>query len=353
MTRLVCFFVLIILLAACTSREQGVEGQLLFQGQPLAAAQLEVYLKSGQERSSSPFAQVSTDAAGRYRVALPQGSYFLVGKMKQQGGGVNRMLMAEALSNPYPVDGKMVSVPPFELQEMGHGGNLTPDPQTWVEGRLTSGAEALSDAFVYVYTQDSEDLIGPSYAKVVQADARGDFRIELPAGRFWLAARKRADGARSGKPEAGDLNGSYAGNPVDIARGQQLQLGVFALNPISADKFKQRMESGTFTPTDSSISGRAVDEKGKPLKGIYVYAYSDSRMIGKPAHISVPTGADGRFDLYLGGQGQFFIGARSTFGGPLEPGEWVGTYEGRADHGLHIDGGRRTSVGDIVLREIW
>lgn len=344
--------ILLCLLCGC-SAEQGLEGQLLFQDRPLPGAQLEVYLRSGNERTSTPFSVVTSDAAGRYRLILPAGEYYLVGKKKQQTGGQNRMLMAEAPANPYRVSGAILSVPPFSLREMGQGGNLPADPNTWVEGRLTANGEPLADAFVYLYTKAAGELIGPNYAKQVQADSGGRFRIELPAGRYWLSARKRADGSRSGAPQVGDWTGNYPGNPIEVNTGEQLQLTDFSLDRVVAEKQRQRMANGKFATSDTLIRGRAVDQEGNPLSGIYVYAYSDSRMIGKPSYISAPTGEDGNFQLFLSSGGSYYIGARSTFGGPLEPGEWVGTYDGQADHRLSLETGDTFELDDLLLKEVW
>ena len=76
-------------------------------------------------------------------------------------------------------------------------------------------------------------------------------------------------------------------------------------------------------------------------------------MVGKPAHISAPTTRDGRFNLYLEDGGTIFIGARSAYGGPLEPGEWVGTYDGQDDHSLHVPSGSEQDIGTIVVKEVW
>jgi hypothetical protein len=345
--------ILCLLLAACSPSDKGIEGQLLFEGKPLAGAQLEVYLKSGEERSSTPFTVTSSNNDGHYRVDLPDGDYYLVGKLKQQTGGLNRMLMAEAPANPYSVNGQLRSIAAFELQEMGLGGNLPADPDTWLEGHLTVAGQPLPDAFVYVYTDNSGELMGPSYAKLVQADAKGHFRIELPAGKFWLVARQRSDGGRAGEPSAGDLNGRYPGNPVQIKRGQHLQLNDFTLKTVDETKQLERLAAGKFSETETVLRGVAVDEDDSPLAGIYVYAYLDSRMIGKPTYISAPTEADGKFEIFFGAAGKYFIGARSTFGGPLEPGEWVGTWEGDGDHAIRIEQGKQNSLGHIQLREVW
>jgi uncharacterized GH25 family protein len=353
MKRALILLLLLLILAACNPAEQGIEGQLLFQGQPLAGAQLEVYLKSGGERSSTPFTVVRSDADGNYRLALPAGDYYLVGKLKQQSGGLNRMLMAEAPANPYSVAGGLRRVAPFELQEMGLGGNLPADPDTWVEGRLTAAGQPLADAFVYLYTENSGELMGPSYAKLVQADDEGHFRLQLPAGQFWLAARKRSDGGRSGELSAGDLNGRYSANPIVIVRGEQLQLADFDLQPVDQQRQQQRLAAGKFVATETVLSGQVVDDQGNPLSGIYVYAYLDSRMIGKPTYISAATASNGQFQLFFAAGGKYYIGARSTFGGPLEPGESVGTWDGAADHGITVEPGEQTELGAIQLREVW
>lgn len=56
------------------------------------------------------------------------------------------------------------------------------------------------------------------------------------------------------------------------------------------------------------------------MQDLYVFAYLDSRMVGKPTYISAASDAQGFYRLYLGTGGTYYLGARSTFGGPLEPG---------------------------------
>jgi hypothetical protein len=195
--------------------------------------------------------------------------------------------------------------------------------------------------------------MGPSYGEAVRTDSGGIFRIDLPAGRFYLAARKRADGSRSGEVAAGDLNGSYPGNPVTISPGSYHQLDDFPLQRVREAARRLRQEHGTFAVTGTAFSGRVVDQDGKPVSGVYAFAYLDSRMVGKPSYISAPSGADGRFELRLGDGGSYYIGARSTYGGPLEPGEWVGTFDGQADHRATAIKGQTVDLKEIQVREVW
>jgi hypothetical protein len=115
----------------------------------------------------------------------------------------------------------------------------------------------------------------------------------------------------------------------------------------------KRQAQGTFVATDTSLTGTILDPEGKPVAGVHVFAYLDSRMVGKPVHVSTPTAANGTFRVHLGGGGTYFVGARSSFGGPLEPGEWVGTFDGRPDHAVTVVKGDSQSLGNLTVREVW
>lgn len=344
--------VVMLLIQACTASESGVEGQFVFDQQPLEQARVEFYLKSGNERSSAPFSVVTSDAEGRFRAVLPPGNYYLVGKKKEQGGGLNRMLMAEYAQNPIVVKSGFTDIKTMQLREVGFEGAISADGKTSATGQLLADETPLADAFVYVYTR-GDALTGPAYGQVVRADEKGQFTLSLSAGTYWLAARKRNDGSRVGDPQAGDLNGVYPENPLVLVAGEQKQLKPWSLETVSSAAKQRRLEQGKFTATSTWLSGRVVDEDKMPVAGIYLFAYRDNRMIGKPNYISTPTTADGTFQIYLEDGGEYFVGARSTFGGPLEPGEWVGTYDKRADHGVEAVSGQANELGDILVREVW
>ena len=351
----ILLLLLIVLFAGC-SRDSGsgLTGRLLFQDKPLVKAQVEIYLKADKDRSIQPFAVATTDDGGNYRLELPSGRYFVIGKQRGEGAdGHPRMLMADAPGNPYTVERGLTAVPPFNLKEMGREGGLSSAADSGVSGRLTATGQAVGRAFVYVYTDAGSGLIGPSYGEAAQVDADGAFRIDLPEGRYHLVARRRADGSRAGELAPGDLNGSYPGNPVTVRRGERLQLGPFPLEVIDPSVNAKRREQGTFAATGTTLTGKVLDPQGEPVSGVHVFAYLDRRMVGKPVHISTPTGADGSFQLHLGDGGTYFVGARSNYGGPLEPGEWVGTYDGRPDHAITVAKGQTQALGALTVREVW
>lgn len=350
-------FALILLagVSACNQgQESGLAGTILFQDQPLSSAQIEIYLKSEQDRATLPFATTSSDAAGRYQINLPPGRYYLIAKKKVEGsGGPTRMLMAASPLNPLDLQQGKKEVAPFNLHEMGRDGALVAEANTGVKGRIVHNRQPVANAFVYVYSEKSAGMIGPSYGEAVRSAADGTFTIPLPAGNFYLAARKRADGARSGDVEAGDLNGLWSGNPLILNPGKTIDLGDLSVSIVNAESRKERLQQGKFALTDTSLRGRMLDQDGKAVRGVYAFAYLDSRMVGKPVYISAATCDDGRFELRLGDGGTYYIGARSTFGGPLEPGEWVGTYDARPNHMVEVKKGEALDLDRIVVREVW
>jgi len=346
---------LVATLSACSpDSESGLQGQLLFQDRPLAKAQVEIYLRAEKDRSTQPFAVASTDQEGRYQVQLPAGSYFVIGKKRSvTEDSRTLMLMAESPGNPHQVDEGLTTVTPFNLREMGRQGGLVADADTGLSGTVTYSGQPVTRAYVYLYTETESGLMGPSYGEAVQTSDVGRFQIDLPAGRYYLVARKRLAGGRSGELQPGDLNGAYPGNPVEVRPGERLKLNPFVLEEIDPATLEERQQQGTFAATGTQLIGAILDQDGLPVGGVHVFAYLDSRMVGKPAHISAPSADDGSFVINLADGGTYFIGARSAYGGPLEPGEWVGTYNGRADHGLEIASGNRQAVGSITVREVW
>ncbi len=347
--------ILALVLSACTpDNESGLSGQLLFQDQPLPSAQVEIYLKADKDRSVQPFVVATTDAGGRYSLSLPEGHYFVIGKKREStNDGRTRMLMAESPANPHQVAEGMTQVATFNLREMGREGLPMADAATGVSGQITYKDEPAGRAFVYIYTETDTGLIGPSYGEAVQTGQDGQFTINLPAGRYSLVARKRADGGRSGVLSPGDLNAHYSANPIEVRSGERLRLGDFSLTGVDAEVHARRQAEGVFARTDTLLHGQVIDADGQPVSEVYVFAYLDSRMVGKPVHMSVQTDADGEFELYLSTGGTYYIGARSAFGGPLEPGEWVGTFDARPDHSITVARGANDDLGEITVREFW
>ncbi|MEK6778642.1 MAG: hypothetical protein AABY80_03145, partial [Candidatus Deferrimicrobiota bacterium] len=130
-------------------------------------------------------------------------------------------------------------------------------------------------------------------------------------------------------------------------------VGAISLRPLEEGKRRLRAEAGGQEREKAEVRGTVVRDNGSPGAGVHVMAYADGRMIGRPFAISGKTGEDGAFLLKLPRAGKFYLGARSERGGPVSPGEWVGTFDGTADHSVEISKGERKDGLRIKVSEKW
>ena len=101
------------------------------------------------------------------------------------------------------------------------------------------------------------------------------------------------------------------------------------------------------------VTGLVVGEDRSPMAGAYVFLYDDRRMVGKPVSISAPTGEDGRYNVAISQPGEYYIGARTRFGGPVEPGEFMGAWDEKGPRPVILKEGMASANCDIVVREVW
>lgn len=75
--------------------------------------------------------------------------------------------------------------------------------------------QPVSDAYVYIYRSLSSNLIGPAdFMEKTRDD--GTFFFDLPEGKYYLVARKRAFGSDAGPLRQGDRAVNYQKNPVIV-----------------------------------------------------------------------------------------------------------------------------------------
>lgn len=179
-------------------------------------------------------------------------------------------------------------------------------------------------------------------------DEEGKFSIELPAGKYYLVMRKKADPASAGPPEDGD--------PQYYARQKNGQAKLFKVKPgktlnlgtiTTFEPYKR--EKVALKPGMTGIEGMVTDEDGKPVAGVRVFAYESPGMIGMPRYASDKTGPDGRFLLSLTG-GAYYLKARTHYGGgkPAE-GEFMGSY-GSQGHAVAVTVEKGKIVQDVGIR---
>ncbi len=191
----------------------------------------------------------------------------------------------------------------------------------------------LENAVVSVYLSNANLFHGPDNFSSNFTRKDGIFSIKnLSDGVYFLVARKRVGGTVTGPLMAGDYNGEYENNPVKIVNGKTVKI------EIVAKKIEGLM---LFSPMHASknrilIKGIVKDAAGKLLHGIYIMAYVNPTMQGRPDFISQPSNINGEFVLNVSSIGKYYLAAKQVFKKPPVIGELVGTYNGNSDHSLEI-----------------
>ncbi len=324
-------FLLIVsfLLAVAPAMAGVIEGRVVHGDDPVIGIEVKVY--SDLDFSTEPITFAApTDSDGLFRIELPAGRYALFASAPERKlfafcgrnpvsvadatvwAGLQAVTVAEPLASPYdePYSGA-------------------------IEGRVLFAGKPLAGAYVYLYHGVEDDLKGQGYRLSMPTDADGFFAFDdLAASSYFVTARKRLAGGRVGPVLEGDYLGVYPGNPLLLRSGQTLQIQLETVR-----KVKTERASETFAIVDGPVlRGEIVDTAGRPVAGLHLFAYTE-RVIGhkRPAALSAPTAADGRFELSLPQAGVYFIGARQLYGDSPAPGELFGMYEDSADHGLKVE----------------
>ena len=336
---------LMLLLTACAPPAARLAGRVVRDGAPLAGARVEV-------RPASGGAAVAVRAGpdGRFRVpAVAPGAYRI--EARADAGiplaaipGQNPVFLAAGQETWIGLQAVPVERPSFRP----YGG---PDPEFGaISGVVRYRGEPVEGAVVSLYLDESRGLRGPGVQDSFPTGPDGVYAIDgvLPT-RYWVVARKRRHEGGHGPVREGDLYGLAPANPVPVEPGRETVLDVHLVRKVR----EIPPDAGRLALTGTGVRGTVVDERGRPVAGLYVFAYRN-RIIGHgmPDFRTLPTGPDGRFELPLGDGGLFYLGARESSGVSPRPGEWFGFYEGSPDHGLVVPRGRVVEGVRVVVRKV-
>lgn len=277
------------------------------------------------------------------------GSYYLTADWRPDGDyarplktgdlfgwlGKNPLLVSSAISGEITLT--LDKVPPLPA---------VPTSGTGIFGRVTLKGAPVAGVGVYAYAKTVSGFKGNDFQALVRTNAKGEFTLDLPPGRYYLIARLRtADKSVSlGPLHKNDLLGYDPRNPVVVKEGH---VASAAIPMTRLQMLKPHAEYSTFRL--ATIVGRIVDRSGRPVSGAYAALYDNPQMINRPTFRSVPTGADGKFNLSVPLPGKYFFGARSGYGGPPAAGGWFGTWGGNADHSISVKAGEVRSGIEIVV----
>lgn len=219
------------------------------------------------------------------------------------------------------------------------GSYLDGQGRTGLQGQIVlreSGAP-LAGAVVNIYPDTISNLLGPSQFISSPSDAQGRYQVEVPAGAYYVVARKRLSGHPTGPLETGDFYSEHQRIKVRIETGR---IAVVDL-PVAVMKapmfFKSRVVD---RETATGIRGVLVDAAGKPVMGGFAMAYTDPEMKRLPDFASTLSDEQGRFTIYLPEGGSYYLAARIHAWDMPSPGEPYGKYGGETASRVTVGTGR-------------
>ncbi|TAL15550.1 hypothetical protein EPN96_12355 [bacterium] len=337
--RKIHFISFVMLLLSCSGAycAEGIKGRASLGGTLVESVDINIYaLRAGgfgPFTGDAPAARTKTAIDGRYSVDLPEGRYVVEAIKK---GPKNKGEKPEAGDIYCVYSGSPVTVAKNRWTTVGlyltpvSAEKRGPSEATRIKGRLTFKGEPLEKAYLYGYKSVAGYFHGP--ADFLQPVARGDFTVSVPAGTYYLVARKRVKGGAYGPIELGDRLNFYAGNPVVIREGEEVNLEIAMAERLSS------LEEDESAGKGQKI--KLLDPTGKPLASYYVLAYPNPDRNGPPAATSALTDQNGEVFFNLPPNARYLRG-RATLGGPL--------YENE----VYVDGEApqdSPSTGPIILK---
>jgi hypothetical protein len=299
----------------------------------------------------APVASGVTDRDGNAAFELPPGRHFLVARWRGDGDygrplapgdryawfGGNPVYAARGDAREIFLGLEEVPPPPGPLGEPAGG--------TGVSGLVLSGGKPVEGVHVFAYLRTESAFRDLGFAASAPTGPDGSFLLELPAGNYYIVARKREGGGVAGPMRKGDLFGYYPGNPVAVSAGSYARLSV----PATVLKLRNEPSWSGGYRAAASIEGRILGADGKPRAGAYAALYDNPDLLNRPVFLSDVTGPDGVFRLPVPVPGRYYLGARSGYGGSPAPGDLYGRYEGNPGHVVVLREGDRIVGVDIVV----
>jgi len=327
----------------------GVEGTVEYRGESISGAYVELFDTRNPDAEAVGSANTGFD--GRFAVSLPPGSYRLTVKKRPEGPGSGGMLFGSIGKDHLKVGRAVLKVGLIQLKDMGAGEGIA--GEIIVSGSVHGPSGPLPGAYVYFYPGKTRR--GPGYLARARTREKGRFKAGLTPGAYTVTVRFGNSGNGMGTDgmgtvKVGDLVGDYRSNPIQVGNAP-MELGRIELRIVDPDKWEERQWAGI--QGEFQLVGLVVREDRSPVAGAYVFLYDDRKMVGKPVSISAPTVGDGRYIVAVSRAGTYYLGARTRFGGPIEPGEFMGAWDEKGPRPVTLDANTTSANYDIVVREVW
>jgi hypothetical protein len=341
------YILLLLLISACSgSKSFLVSGKVARDKKTLANVDVYAYKAKSLLNFSQPDATTNSNGKGTYNLVVPEeGDYYITAETVKSGSD-EVDLYAFYGRNPLYVTESGVTNINLNMQRIKSEVSFEKSEQPGIKCILTSHGEPLDGAIVFVALDLNEGMQTKGFTQSTITGDNGVGFIPVDTGTYYLTARKRMS-TMFGPLAKGDLIGFYHKNPIVVS-----EAGTYTVH-IELLEIPEKSGSDVENATKTVITGKVIDENGEPVEGIWVGAYKDPQMFGKPIIISPKSDANGEFTLVLAKPGKYYLAARDMLGGPPNPGELYGSYSGTDDHSVTLEAGGKISGIEITVREMW
>ena len=195
--------------------------------------------------------------------------------------------------------------------------------KTGIRGRVVHKDEGspVNRGYVNIYPDTISNLLGPSQFISTPTGEDGYYELEVPAGIYYVVARKRLSGQSTGPLSPGDYYSEHQRLVTRVEDGKFVEIEVPVVVMKAPMFFKSRVVD---KETKTGISGVLTDPTGKPVMGGFAMAYIDKEMKRLPDYASTLSDEEGRFTIYLPEGGNYYIAARIHAWDMPSPGEPYG-----------------------------
>lgn len=172
-------------------------------------------------------------------------------------------------------------------------------------GRVVDVARhPVAGAAVFVY--NSANIRRPADYISPPSDTAGGFQLTLPAGHYWVVARKRQGEEKYGPLLPGDRH-SGAPLEIDITAGDTLEEEFVVADLKETSQLAVKLDTSFL-----HIAGRLLTKEGEPVANGYAFARRDPAGKGIPEYVSAWTDGSGGYTLFLP-PGTYWLGLARIF----------------------------------------
>lgn len=181
-----------------------------------------------------------------------------------------------------------------------------------LEGRVTVDGETVIGGAVYAYLTYADTLAFKPYAASGPTDDSGSYTLDLPPGKYFVVAKKRAAGLADGPLAVGDGFSFNGANPITVDPGAYVHVGFSLSRKLAEVEYRDGAD-----PATGSLEG-VIEYGGRPLEGAGLQIFLDGAELfrGQGYATAPPTGKSGAFRIDLLPESAFFVVARKRAKGP-------------------------------------